>query len=77
MNYSTEKINQEIKALAIKIKNEVPYWMHYRPVLALKQSLKDCQDLESSENNSNVLQINKSLIIECLRILKNENKSID
>ena len=70
MNYSTKPISNELKTLAIKIKNEVPYWLHYRPILALKKSLKTCHELEANNNTSNTLQMNKILIIECLRVFR-------
>jgi len=70
MNYSTKRISTDLKTLAVKIKNEVPYWQHYRPVLALKKSLKKCYELESTDNNTSILQTNKGLLIECLIIFK-------
>ena len=46
MDYLIEEINEEIIKLAKEIREEVPYWMHNRPVLALKKALKRCQQLE-------------------------------
>ena len=70
MDYLIEQIDEEILDLAKVISEDVPYWMHARPVGALKRALKRCQSLEHVALDATTLSKNRDIILNCLEVFK-------
>lgn len=68
MDYLIEVIDEEIIKLAKEIKEDVPYWMHRRPVIALKKALKRCHRLEEIALDNTTLNQNRDIILNCLKL---------
>lgn len=71
MDYLKETINQNVFEVAQQIVDEVPYWMHKRPILAVYSSIERCENLLTANPGSEMLRLNHEILHKCLHILTN------